>query len=466
MNAPFVSIVIPVLNDTESLSRLLRRLPSAPELEIIVVSGSDPGPHLAACIGQRPDTTLLSCPAGRGRQMNVGALSSRGRWLLFLHADTLLSDGWLDQIRRGDSDPSIVGGSFRFQLDSTAWQARVIEWFVRRRVRWLDLAYGDQALFVRREAFHAIGGYREWPLMEDVDLIRRLRQAGRLYHSGLPAITSARRWEHDGWWRRSGRNVLLQAFYFAGARPDWLSRRYEGRTPQPMSRHALVMMARAPSDARGKSRLTREVPGDPLDLRRAIVLDTFNVVAGIDRVDRFVAFEPADALAEFESLTGGAAGLVPQQGDTLGERMHNVFAHLFALGYSAVAMIGSDLPTLPPAHVEHAFECLRDRRSDVVIGPASDGGYYLIGLARPTPALFASIPWSTPEVLAVTLRTAEQLRLSVALTPEWYDVDDISDLRRVAGETGGAARTRSCLTTHLNAGDLASEPVTDTLKRS
>jgi rSAM/selenodomain-associated transferase 2/rSAM/selenodomain-associated transferase 1 len=433
---------------------------------MIVVNGAAPDQSLAAVLEECRQATLLSCPAGRGRQMNAGALSARGRWFLFLHADTHLSAGWLDEIRRADSDPTIVGGSFQFRLDASAWQARVIEWFVRWRVRWLDLAYGDQALFVRQDAFHAIGGYREWPLMEDVDLIRRLRQAGRLYHSARAAITSARRWERDGWWRRSGQNVLLQALYFAGVRPGWLAKRYEGRASRPLTRHALVMMARAPSDARGKSRLTRDVPGDHLELRRAILLDTFDAVARIREADLFVAFEPAEALAEFQSLVGGAAGLLPQRGDTLGERMHNVFADLFGRGYSNVVMVGSDVPTLPPVYVEQAFDGLREHRRQVVIGPATDGGYYLIGLSRPCPELFLSIPWSTPEVLSATLSAAEKLRLSAALTPEWYDVDDVADLRRVAGETTCAARTRSWLTTHVTVGDRASAPVTGTLERS
>ena len=168
MNARFVSIIIPVLDDTASLASLLTALEVNPDVEIIVVNGGAPDPRLTA-VTDRGDVRLLSSPPGRGRQMNVGALAAGGRWFLFLHADTRLPRHWLDEIRRADADPSIVGGSFRFQLDSDAWQARLIESGVRRRVRWLDLAYGDQALFVRRDAFQAIGGYREWPLMEDVE---------------------------------------------------------------------------------------------------------------------------------------------------------------------------------------------------------------------------------------------------------------------------------------------------------
>ena len=189
MSAPVVSIVIPVLNDAAPLSRLLPSLPTGPETETIVINGGAPDSCLAALVEDHQGV-LLSSPAGRGRQMNVGARHGRGRWLLVVHADNHLPEAWLDEIRHADADGSIVGGSFRFRLESEDWQARVIERFVRWRVRWLDLAYGDQALFVRRDAFHALGGYREWPLMEDVDLIRRLRRIGRLYHSSLAAVTS------------------------------------------------------------------------------------------------------------------------------------------------------------------------------------------------------------------------------------------------------------------------------------
>jgi rSAM/selenodomain-associated transferase 1 len=329
---------------------------------------------------------------------------------------------------------------------------------VRWRVRWLDLAYGDQALFVRRDAFHALGGYREWPLMEDVDLIRRLRRIGRLYHSSLAAVTSARRWERDGWWRRSAQNVLLQALFFAGASPLRLANRYLPHADTRARREALVVMARAPSDIRGKSRLLRDIPGNHIELRRGILLDTLEVAARLRRADLFVAFEPADALSEFERLTAGAATLIAQCGDTLGDRMHNVFAHLFASGYASVVMIGSDLPTLPCSYIDQAFERLRDRHNAVAIGPATDGGYYLIGLRALSSELFASIPWSTPDVLASTLRAAKKLGLSVALTPEWYDVDGVNDLRRVIKEGAGAVRTREWAAQHAHLGDVPATP--------
>ncbi len=140
--------------------------------------------------------------------------------------------------------------------------------------------------------------------------------------------------------------------------------------------------------------------------------------------------------------------MLPQRGDTLGDRMRNVFADLFGRGYSSAVMVGSDLPTLPPAHVEQAFDCLHNHRSSVVIGPATDGGYYLIGLCRLWPQLFDSIPWSTPYALRATVEAAENAHLIVSMMPEWYDVDEIDELRLVLNETAGAGRTRSWAATH------------------
>ena len=452
-----LSIVIPVLNDAEPLGRLLTLLPPDAQVDIVIVNGGEPDDRLTA-ICHRPDVRLLTSAPGRGCQMNVGAAAATGRWIVFLHADTRLPPQWSDEIRRVSADPDVVGGSFRFQLDSAAWQARVIERAVGRRVRWLDLAYGDQALFVRRDIFDALGGYREWPLMEDVDFVRRLRRAGRLYHSQQPALTSARRWERDGWWRRSAKNVILQALFFAGVSPErlahWYSHPPGSRTrrvraaathsqSQRVRAAALVVMARAPSDSRGKSRLTRDLAGDHVELRRALLLDTLDAARGVGGADLFVAFEPADSIAEIRGLAGDGVHLFPQHGDTLGDRMRNAFDHLFAAGYSAVVMIGSDLPSLPPSHLVQAFQSVCEEPDSLVIGPATDGGYYLIGLRRPCPALFTSMAWSTPDVLTTTISIAEGCGLTVSLVCPWHDVDTVEDLRRVLRDPDGAARTRA-----------------------
>lgn len=221
----FVSVIIPVLDDTKCLARALVSVGHDESVEVIVVNGGERKAVIEALERATPQVRWLASLPGRGRQMNVGASGATGAWLLFLHADTWLPAGWLEELKRiARARP--VGGSFRFQLDSASRWARVIERGVAARVRWFDLPYGDQALFARRDVFVALGRYRELPVMEDVDLVRRLRRVGRLHHSALPVVTSARRWETDGWVRRSSENLLLVLLFFLGVSPEWLSQRY------------------------------------------------------------------------------------------------------------------------------------------------------------------------------------------------------------------------------------------------
>jgi rSAM/selenodomain-associated transferase 2 len=218
-----ISIIIPVYRDSKVLSRTLSAL-DASTAEVVVVATPEDAGALAPLCAARPEIVWLQAPRGRAGQMNAGAALARGRWLLFLHADTRLPPGWRQAIEMADRDPEVSAGCFRFALDSTALVARAIELGVRMRVRIFALPYGDQGLFVRREAFEALTGYADLPIMEDVDLVRRLRSRGRLFRSPLPAVTSARRWEQDGWISRTVRHVALILLYFCGVAPSRLIR--------------------------------------------------------------------------------------------------------------------------------------------------------------------------------------------------------------------------------------------------
>ena len=228
---PTASVIIPVLDDRPQLGLTLDALGRCEPVEVIVVDGGEHD-RSAALEERHPHVRWLRSSPGRALQMNVGASQARGEWLIFLHADTRLPNRWLDELDRAGRDPAIVGGSFTFQLDSDSRWARVIERGVAARVRWLNLPYGDQALFVRREVFRSLGGYRDMPLMEDVEFVRRLNRAGRLHHSLLPVVTSARRWERDGAIRQSAENVALVILYFLGVSPEHLARLYRRHGPR------------------------------------------------------------------------------------------------------------------------------------------------------------------------------------------------------------------------------------------
>ena len=206
MNQPMVSVIVPVLNDAAQLRGLLSSLHINPDTEIIVVNGTVADPSMQAVRSRFARVQWTDSPPGRAHQMNCGGSRARGRWLLFLHADARLSPGWVDEIRRADRDMRTIGGSFRFVLDSVAVPARLIEWGVAQRVRWFSLPYGDQALFVRRDVFDALGGYRPLPLMEDVDLVRRSIQ-----------------------------NLILVLLFLVGVGPERLAHVYYRGTPPSLS---------------------------------------------------------------------------------------------------------------------------------------------------------------------------------------------------------------------------------------
>ena len=228
---PLVSIIVPVLRDTPELAALLDVLepgPLDPHVEVVVANGDASDRSLDPLRRRAVGVRWIDSEPGRGSQMNAGARASSGRWLLFLHADARLGDGWAAALREADERPDIVGGAFRFALASAHWAARIIERGVAIRTRWLRLPYGDQAIFVRRELFEALGGYRPVGLMEDVDFMGRLRRRGRVWFPPVPVRVSARRWEHDGWLRRTALNLTLLVLYLAGVAPSRLARWYYG----------------------------------------------------------------------------------------------------------------------------------------------------------------------------------------------------------------------------------------------
>src|SRR5262245_52805097 len=159
-----VAVIIPVLDDFDALQAVLADIPDDGSVELVVVDGAG-DERLPGLLAGRHHSRLIRSERGRGRQMNAGAGQASAGILLFLHADSRLPDGWPAALRQIPSP--VDGGWFRFALDDTAWQARVIERLVAWRVRILRLPYGDQGLFVRRATFDRLGGFATWPLMED-----------------------------------------------------------------------------------------------------------------------------------------------------------------------------------------------------------------------------------------------------------------------------------------------------------
>ena len=192
--------------------------------EIIVVDGgsTDRTVAITATSGAR----VISAPRGRGSQIAAGIAAATHPWLLLLHADTRLQPGWRPAVAAHMAAGPERAGYFRFVLDSTNPKARRLEQLVAWRSRALGLPYGDQGLLIHRSLLSSVGGMKPLPLMEDVDLVRRLGRA-RLVALPAVALTSAARWERDGYLSRSANNLLCLSLWFAGVPPRLIRRLYE-----------------------------------------------------------------------------------------------------------------------------------------------------------------------------------------------------------------------------------------------
>ncbi|MFA7261717.1 MAG: TIGR04283 family arsenosugar biosynthesis glycosyltransferase [Caulobacter sp.] len=219
-----LTVIIPTLNAGQTLAAALASV--AGVLEIIVADGGsdDETLAIAGSVGAR----IVTSAPGRGRQLDLGANDATGDWLLFLHADTALAAGWrrVAADHMGTPASSERAAYFRFSLDDLSWQARVLEAMVAIRCAIFRLPYGDQGLLISRRLFNDMGGFRGLPLMEDVDLVRRLGRR-RLAPLSVAARTSADRWRRAGWARRSLRNLSCLMLYFAGVAPARIARLYE-----------------------------------------------------------------------------------------------------------------------------------------------------------------------------------------------------------------------------------------------
>jgi len=221
-----VSIVIPTLNAAGDLPATLAVLTDARLIrEIIVADGGSLDDSVA--IAQGAGARIVSAERGRGTQLAAGAAAASGDWLLFLHADCRPAPGWKAAVEAFVAEPCAPGraGYFTFALDDPSPPARLLERIVAWRCRALGLPYGDQGLLISRALYQAVGGFAALPLMEDVDLVRRLGRP-RLAPLGVPAYASARRYRQGGYIRRPLRNLMCLSLYFMRVPARHLARLY------------------------------------------------------------------------------------------------------------------------------------------------------------------------------------------------------------------------------------------------
>ncbi|MEH1976754.1 MAG: TIGR04283 family arsenosugar biosynthesis glycosyltransferase [Nostoc sp.] len=218
IDAAKISIIIPAINEAGNIKKAIATTRANLNIEVIVVDGGSSDDTVA--IAQSLNVKVISSSPGRAVQMNAGAVAASGEILLFLHADTRLPTGFDEMIRTALQQPGTVAGAFKLRIDASRLSLRWVEWGVNVRSHFYQMPYGDQAIFLTKEIFQQIGGFSELPIMEDFELMRRLKRIGRVVIIPTPVVTSARRWLQKGVLKTTLLNQIVIIAYLLGVSPE------------------------------------------------------------------------------------------------------------------------------------------------------------------------------------------------------------------------------------------------------
>ena len=219
-----ISIIIPALNEAANIAKTVSLAQKGSNVEIIIVDGGSQDETMA--IAKSLNVKVLSASPGRAIQMNTGAAIATGDILLFLHADTMLPPNFDQMVTKILAESAIVAAAFELKIDAKIGGIRLLEKMINWRSHFFSLPYGDQAISVKADQFHKIGGFPELPIMEDFVFIRNLKKLGKIAIIPVPVITSGRRWQKLGVFRTTAINQMMIIGYYLGISPEKLAQFY------------------------------------------------------------------------------------------------------------------------------------------------------------------------------------------------------------------------------------------------
>lgn len=217
-----ITVIIPVINEEKNLIKLFSNLVEKPEIEFIFVDGGS-NDNTFNLIKKAGFKVILSPILRRSYQMNLGAKKAQGKILLFLHGDTILPDNYDQVIINTVQKNNFITGAFKLKIDNQKPIFRLIETLVHWRSQYLSSPYGDQGIFIKKQIFESVKGYQDLAIMEDFDLIKRVKKLGKIYIVNASVITSARRWEKVGIIKTTLINQLIIMGYYLKIKPEKLA---------------------------------------------------------------------------------------------------------------------------------------------------------------------------------------------------------------------------------------------------
>jgi len=357
---------------------------------------------------------------------------ANGAVLIFLHADTRLPDGTFQILREVFADGEVQCGTFRISFDVDHWFLRFLSF-----ASLCDLGlfrFGDQCITIRRAFFESLGGFPGWRLFEDIELVRRARRRTRIKRFPLAVTSSARRFLQNGIIRQQAKNTWYTVRYLLGTPPDKLATEY-GRRDGDFEGSKLVIFLRYPRAGSVKTRLAAGL-GDHCAavFYRDCVARLMHEIRRLPKAVARLVWYTGGTEEEMKDWLGDGPCYHAQPDGCLGERLSCAVEESFRQGATKVIALASDVPDLSTELILAALRSLD--RTDVVVGPTLDGGYYLIGMKRPYAGLFRNISWSTDRVYRQTLDAARMLGLRSKSLDRLGDIDTLDDLVKWLARSG------------------------------
>lgn len=417
-----ISVIIPVLNDAKGLRRTLLSLVADKEgHEVIVADGGSIDGGLELAQSFEWVKVLRGVPA-RAARLNEAVLAAQGDLLLFLPPGTTLERGWPRAAEEAAADPTFALGSFRLQMDAPGLPYRMVEAFAWVRSSLLRFPRGNQGLFIKRAGVVDGRAFTDLPGGEDLDLVRRMRQSGKVVQAKASAVNVVERWDVGSPLRRVTQDLRALAGLFRGAQPQELARFGDGEGL------ALAMFVKEPEPGLVKKRLI-----DLLGEERAArlyrrnveeILHTARTAPVHARV--YVFFTPPEAQSDMQRWLGEACMLIAQQGENDRERRAQAFDALFRLGVERIVLLGPHCPALQRGHVVRACNALQTH--EAVLGPTDDGGCYLVGFTRKQRDLMVDLEWEPDRVFAELCAKLSSAGASFLCLETLKDLDTAADV--------------------------------------
>jgi len=419
------SVVIPTFNEQYFIQDCIQSIRRGnPAVEIIIADGCSDNETLS--IARDENVKIVEAFQSRGKQLIEGAKVANGDVLIFLHSDTLLPENWFSLLEEyfANSDNKIC--RFRLEFDVNSW---LLDFY--KKFSALDsffTRFGDMCICIRRDLYRELQGFRPFNIFEDVDLLQRASKENKVAVLNSEVKSSARTFLKYGLIRQQLFNGFLLIKYLLGFRKFTLTNKYYNRK-KSNKKNSVIIFARYPEEGKVKTRLAATMGVNfAKELYKKISEAVIQKTRRLKDSNTFVFYSNKKDKSFIKKWLGNGLFYSLQVGDDLGERMKNAFQKVFSLGAEKVVIIGTDVPDISKSIITEALNGLNS--CDVVIGPAFDGGFYLLAMKKYYPFLFENIEYSNSQVLNETIKKLNENNLSFCILNKLIDIDTEEELNK------------------------------------